>query len=101
VLSKLAQPVASRSLYDFFMTPTDSLKALVLRIARHLVDRGDEVIVDAIEDGEKITIRLEVGPGDVGKIIGKQGRTARSLRAIISAASMKMKHRVSLDIVEI
>jgi hypothetical protein len=74
--------------------------ALVAEIARALVDKPEEVSVEVIHDGDGTMLRLHVAQSDVGKVIGKQGRTARSLRTVLSAASMKIKHRFSLDIVE-
>ena len=76
------------------------MKALIEEIARALVDVPDSVVVETIEDRDGTVIRLRVAASDVGKVIGKQGRTARSMRTILSAASMKLKHRFSLDIVE-
>jgi predicted RNA-binding protein YlqC (UPF0109 family) len=73
---------------------------LVLEMARALVDMPDSVSVEAFKDGDGTVLRLRVAPSDVGKVIGKQGRTARSMRTILGAASMKLKHRFSLDIVE-
>lgn len=81
-------------------TPVENMTELVTEIARALVDDPDNVVVEAIADGEATVIRLHVAQSDVGKVIGKQGRTARSMRTILSAASMKLKHRFSLDIVE-
>jgi len=78
----------------------DDMTGLVTEIARALVDNPESVVVEAIEEGDATVLRLHVAPSDVGKVIGKQGRTARSLRTILSAASMKLKHRYSLDIVE-
>lgn len=69
-------------------------------IARALVDDPDAVTIETLRDGDTIVLRLHVAASDVGKIIGKQGRTARSLRTILSAASMKLKQRFTLDIVE-
>src|SRR5580698_10143928 len=80
--------------------PVRNMKDLVTEIARALVDDPDNVSVEAIADGDSTIIRLRVAQSDVGKVIGKQGRTARSMRTILSAASMKLKHRFSLDIVE-
>lgn len=79
---------------------TKILIDLVRGIARSLVDDADSVVVDAASDGDGTLLRLRVAPGEVGKVIGKQGRTARSLRTILSAAGMKQKHRFTLDIVE-
>jgi predicted RNA-binding protein YlqC (UPF0109 family) len=80
--------------------PASSMTILVAEMARALVDNPGEVSVEAIQDGEGTVLRLRVAASDVGKVIGKQGRTARSMRTILSAASMKLKHRFSLDIVE-
>ena len=73
---------------------------LVAELARALVDKPEDVSVEAIQDGEGTLLRLRVSPSDVGKVIGKQGRTARSMRTVLGAASMKLKRRFSLDIVE-
>ncbi|MEO8736125.1 MAG: KH domain-containing protein [Edaphobacter sp.] len=76
------------------------MRDLVSEIARALVDKPEEVSVETISDGDGILLRLHVAQSDVGKVIGKQGRTARSVRTVLSAASMKLKRRFSLDIVE-
>jgi hypothetical protein len=81
-------------------SPVQNMTELVTEIARALVDNPNEVSVEAIDDREGTLIRLRVAHSDVGKVIGKQGRTARSMRTILSAASMKLKHRFALDIVE-
>lgn len=77
-----------------------SMVDLVTEIAHALVDNPESVSVEAIPEHDGTVLRLRVAQSDVGKVIGKQGRTARSLRTILSAASMKMKHRFTLDIVE-
>jgi hypothetical protein len=82
------------------LNPVKEMTDLVTEIARALVDSPEGILVEAIEEGEGTLIRLRVAHSDVGKVIGKQGRTARSMRTILSAASMKLKHRFSLDIVE-
>jgi predicted RNA-binding protein YlqC (UPF0109 family) len=73
---------------------------LIVEIAKALVDSPDNVKVEAITEQDTTILRLHVAQSDVGKIIGKQGRTARSLRTILSAASMKVHHRYSLDIID-
>ena len=78
----------------------DDMQELVTEIARALVDEPSAVIVDAVERDENTILRLRVAPGDVGKVIGKQGRTARSMRTILGAVSMKHHHRYTLDILE-
>jgi predicted RNA-binding protein YlqC (UPF0109 family) len=64
------------------------------------VDLPEAVIVEAVEREESTALRLRVAPTDVGKVIGKQGRTARSMRTILGAVSMKHHHRYTLDILE-
>jgi uncharacterized protein len=78
----------------------DDMRELVIQIARALVDTPDAVIVEAVERDESTALRLRVAPTDVGKVIGKQGRTARSMRTILGAVSMKHQHRYTLDILE-
>jgi predicted RNA-binding protein YlqC (UPF0109 family) len=73
---------------------------LMTEIVRALVDDAAAVKVQAIPDGDVTVLRLEVAATDIGKVIGKQGRTARSLRTILGAASMKYRHRFALDIIE-
>ncbi len=79
---------------------SEDMVALVKGIACALVDSPESVSVTALRDGDGTLLRLRVAATDVGKVIGKQGRTARSLRTILSAASMKLRHRYTLDIVE-
>ncbi len=76
------------------------MRALVEQIAKALVDEPDQVAVNSV-DGEQVTVlELRVGPNDLGKVIGKQGRTARSIRTILGAAGMKLKKRFTLEILE-
>ena len=82
------------------MNDVNGIPNLLLEMARHLVDRPDAVTVESMGDEKATLIRLKVGHGEAGKVIGKQGRMARSIRTILSGISMKMKHRISLDIVE-
>ncbi len=84
------------------MTHVDvvQVEELVREIARALVDEPSAVEVEAVDRDENTVLRLRVAPGDVGKVIGKQGRTARSVRTILGAVSMKLHHRYTLDILE-
>ncbi len=76
------------------------MKELVEEIAKALVDIPESVSVHSVE-GEQVTVlELRVAPGDLGKVIGKQGRTARSIRTILGAAGMKMNRRFTLEILE-
>jgi hypothetical protein len=77
-----------------------AMKELVEAIAKALVDNPDQVQVRAIE-GEQVTVlELRVHPTDLGKVIGRQGRTAKSMRTILGAAGMKLKKRLTLEILE-
>jgi hypothetical protein len=77
-----------------------SMKDLIEYIARSLVDSPDEVAVREVE-GEKTTVyELRVGQGDLGKVIGKRGRTARSIRTLLNAAATKSGKRAVLEILE-
>ncbi len=76
------------------------MKQLVEDIAKALVDMPEEVVVREL-NGEQVTVlELKVSPTDLGKVIGKQGRTARSIRTLIGAASMKLNRRYTLEILE-
>ena len=76
------------------------MKDLVTEIAKALVDTPDEVVVREVQ-GEQVTVlELRVAPGDLGKVIGKQGRTARSIRTLLGAAGMKLNRRFTLEILE-
>ncbi len=76
------------------------MKQLVEDIAKALVDMPEEVTVREL-NGEQVTVlELKVAPTDLGKVIGKQGRTARSIRTLIGAASMKLNRRYTLEILE-
>ena len=77
-----------------------TVKELVTEIAKALVDIPDEVSVREVTGEQSTVLELKVAPSDLGKVIGKQGRTARSLRTILGAASMKLHHRFALDILE-
>lgn len=77
------------------------MRTLVLEITKALVDEPEAVRLDVLSEAGTTVLKLQVSPKDLGKVIGKQGRTARSLRTILGAASMKLKHRFSLDIVEV
>ncbi len=76
------------------------MKLLLTEIARSLVDDTEAVRVEVLTEQDSTVLRLHVAANDIGKVIGKQGRTARSLRTILGAASMKLQRRFSLDIVE-
>ena len=76
------------------------LKELVEYIAKSLVDSPDEVIVTEVEGEQTSVLELKVAKEDLGQVIGKQGRTARAMRVILTAASTKAKKRCVLEILE-
>ena len=76
------------------------MKEFIEYIAKHLVDSPEEVSVSEVE-GEKTTVyELRVGDGDLGKVIGRKGQTAKSMRTLLAAASAKQKKRAVLEILE-
>jgi hypothetical protein len=76
------------------------VKDLVIEIAKALVDIPEEVTVREVQ-GEQVTVlELRVAATDLGKVIGKQGRTARSIRTLLGAAGMKLNRRFTLEILE-
>ena len=76
------------------------MKELIHYIVTALVDHPDEVQVKETEQDDTIIVELKVAKGDLGKVIGKQGRTARALRALLSAAAGKINKRSRLEIME-
>jgi len=80
--------------------PNGDMRALVEQIAHALVDAPDQVQVTAVDGDQATVLELRVAPTDLGKVIGKQGRTAKSIRTILGAASMKLKKRYTLEIIE-
>ena len=76
------------------------MKDLISYIAKSLVDKPEEVVVTEIEGEQTSVIELKVAKEDLGKVIGKQGRTARAMRTILGAASTKIKKRSVLEIIE-
>ena len=79
---------------------TERMKQLILEIVQALVDQPEDVSVEMVEDRDSTVIRLRVAHQDIGKVIGKQGRTARSIRTILGAAGMKLNRRFTLEILE-
>ncbi len=76
------------------------MKELIGYIAKALVDNPEQVVVSEIEGSQTSVLELQVAKEDLGKVIGKQGRTARAMRTILSAASAKIKKRTVLEIIE-
>jgi uncharacterized protein len=80
--------------------PNGDMRSLVEQIAHALVDAPDQVQVTAVDGDQATVLELRVAATDLGKVIGKQGRTAKSIRTILGAASMKLKKRYTLEIIE-
>jgi uncharacterized protein len=76
---------------------TADVRLMLERIAKSLVDAPDDVFVELFDDG---VIELEVAENDVGKVIGRQGRTARALRSLLSASGHRAQKRYQLEIIE-
>ena len=76
------------------------MKDLIEFVAGRLVDHPEQIAVTQQEDEENLTIELRVAQDDLGKVIGKQGRTARAMRAVLAAAVTEGDKRVRLDIIE-
>jgi predicted RNA-binding protein YlqC (UPF0109 family) len=79
---------------------TLALKELVEQMARALVDSPGQVTVDAAEEDKALVLRLRVASSDVGRVIGKQGRTAKAMRTVLHAIAARSKRRAVLEILE-
>jgi predicted RNA-binding protein YlqC (UPF0109 family) len=82
------------------MTSAVNMLALVEHLAKAVVEAPDEVTVEAFEEGGRTVLELIVAESDLGRVIGRQGRMARSLRTIVNAASLRTRKRYQLEIVE-
>ena len=76
----------------------DQLENLLLVLARSLVEEPDKVEVSGTETDTRVDLELRVAPEDMGKIIGRQGRTIRAIRTVVKAASVKVGKRVSVEV---
>jgi predicted RNA-binding protein YlqC (UPF0109 family) len=79
---------------------TDPIEDLITYLARSLVDDPDAVEVTVVDGDRAVIYELSVAPGDLGKVIGKDGRTARAIRTLLAATSAKHRKRALLDIVD-
>ena len=77
-----------------------ALRELVLYLARALVEHPDEVVVEEVDEPDATVFELKVAESDLGRVIGRQGRTAKALRTVLSAASANVKRRAILEILE-
>jgi predicted RNA-binding protein YlqC (UPF0109 family) len=75
------------------------MKELVEILAKALVDQPDKVVVNMIEKDKSILIELQVAPEDMGKVIGKQGRIAKAIRALVKVAATRQKKKVIVEII--
>jgi len=77
-----------------------NMKVLVEQIAKAIVDAPDQVTVETIDENDTVVLELKVASTDLGKVIGKQGRTARAMRNLLSAAAIRSNRRYVLEILE-
>ncbi|HEV3128085.1 MAG TPA: KH domain-containing protein [Solirubrobacteraceae bacterium] len=82
------------------MSETEPIRELLEYLARGLVERPDEVLVGEVEEDDALILELSVGDDDYGNVIGRGGRTAAALRAVIKSAGIKRDRRVFVDIVD-
>jgi len=90
----------SKGQYEPLRSSSYLPKELIEIIAKALVDYPDEVQVSEVEGSNSLVIELKVAKSDIGKVIGKQGRTARAIRTLLGAAGMKLRKRFVLEILE-
>lgn len=76
------------------------MEQLLLHIARALVDEPDKIEVSLVEGEHSLVLELRVAPGDMGKVIGRQGRIAKAIRTLVSAAALKDNRRVMVEIIQ-
>ncbi|MBI3939557.1 MAG: KH domain-containing protein [Acidobacteria bacterium] len=76
------------------------MKELIEEIAKALVDKPEQVVVTEVEGEQTTVLELRVAQTDLGKVIGKQGRTARAIRTLLGASGMKLRKRFVLEILE-
>ena len=76
------------------------MKEFILFVVKHLVDKPDAVVVNEVDGERTVVYELRVGDGDMGKVIGKRGQTAKSIRTLLAAASAKTGKRAVLEILE-
>ena len=93
-------PLTPHTLEEPLIGEMPSMKDLVENIAKALVDNPDEVQVSVVEGEQTTVVELRVDAQDLGKVIGKQGRTARAMRTLLGAAGTKANKRVLLEILE-
>ena len=81
-------------------SPTGNVRVMIEHLVKSLVDDADKVSVSVVEEPGETVLELEVAPRDVGKVIGKQGRTIRAMRNLLSAAGVRSNKRYALEIIE-
>jgi uncharacterized protein len=80
--------------------PAGDMRILIEHIAKALVDDPAQVSINQVEEGAEVVLELTVAPNDLGRVIGKQGRTARAMRNLLGAAGLKFNKRFTLEILE-
>ena len=82
------------------MEETNSLKELLLYIAKNLVEAPDAVSVTEVEGEQELTLELRVAPDDMGKVIGRQGRIAKEIRTLVRSCAQRTGRKVSVEIID-
>jgi hypothetical protein len=95
-----AFPKFGNTIGAFIMDHSKDIADAITTLVKLMVDHPAEVRVESVPIADGISLRISVDPADIGKVIGKQGRTARSLRILVTAMGMASKQRISLDIQE-
>jgi predicted RNA-binding protein YlqC (UPF0109 family) len=80
--------------------PGGDARALIEQIAKALVDAPDSVSVNQVEEDGETVLELDVAPEDMGRVIGRQGRTVRAMRTLVSASGIRLRKRFALEILE-
>jgi predicted RNA-binding protein YlqC (UPF0109 family) len=94
-------PGSNRSSYFLTADQRDiPLKSLIKHIVQELVDHPEQVTISEIEGTQSMVLEIKVAKEDIGKIIGRQGRTAQAIRTILNAVSAKAKKRTTMEIIE-
>ena len=79
---------------------TTSVKEMLSYLVGNLVEHPEEIRIEAVENGDSVVLQLRVAPTDMGKVIGRQGRIAKELRAILKALGQREEMRVTIDILD-
>ncbi len=97
---QVPDPQASDSQAQVNQIPAPTATAVLTHVVRSIVDDADAVRVDAVEGRNRLKLEVKVGPGDLGRVIGRRGRTAQSIRTVVRAAATRDGVEVDVDFVD-